>query len=405
MSGRAAQRLRGMPAHPVIGVGLFSWQFGGSERVGVDLALAFHRRGFKVVCFALHDSAGPMRAELEAAGVRCLEVNYDRWRGPLRYPRYLWAMWRTLRREGITALHLHHHGALVLCGPPAALAGIAHVVMTEHGLQSLEAYPAARRLARFFGHYASDITVVEPGQAEYFHRTLKVSRAKLHCIANGVLPTVDREPARALGRARLGLDPATFVFGYVGRLDPVKDLGTLLAAFARLPPGVAGLHLCLIGEGSERASLETRAAQLGIAPRVRFCGSRSDVTEVLTALDSLVLSSRSEGLPMVLLEAMAASVPCIATAVGGIPGLLADERGLLVPPGDPAALAAAMTALRSDPALGQRLAQRARAHVRERYALEPIVDRYLTLLGLPPQCGGLERGELRRHSRISPGAG
>jgi len=111
---------------------------------------------------------------------------------------------------------------------------------------------------------------------------------------------------------------------------------------------------------------------------------RTDVADVLMAADAVVMSSTSEGLPMILLEAMAAGVPCIATAVGGIPNLFGDDRGLSVPAQDADKLAAAMASLVRSPQLRQRLASNALKNLHEHYALDAIADRYLQLLGLPP---------------------
>jgi glycosyltransferase involved in cell wall biosynthesis len=370
---------------PTIAEGLFSYEFGGSERVGVDLALEFKRRGYQVVCFALHGSDGPMRAELERAGIRCLDLDYQRFRGSLRRVRYYWTLWRMLRRERIRALHVHHHGAMILCGIPARLAGISRIVMTEHGLQALMERPQARRLTVRYCRFASDITVVEQTQADYFHRQLGFPVAKLHVVANGV-----RVPTRSaadveLKRRELAIPAGTFAFFYVGRLNPVKDLGTLLQAFAALPPDLAARsRLYLVGDGPERAALEARAAALGLSGRAIFLGARNDVSEVLMAADAFVMSSKSEGLPMVLLEAMAAGVPCVATAVGGIPDLFGEDRGLSVPAQDAPALAGAMASLASSPELRERLVSNATQNLRRHYALDAIVDRYLELLGLPP---------------------
>jgi glycosyltransferase involved in cell wall biosynthesis len=370
---------------PTIAEGLFSYEFGGSERVGVDLALEFKRRGYQVVCFALHGSDGPMRAELERAGIRCLDLDYQRFRGSLRRVRYYWTLWRMLRRERIRALHVHHHGAMILCGIPARLAGISRIVMTEHGLQALMERPQARRLTVRYCRFASDITVVEQTQADYFHRQLGFPVAKLHVVANGV-----RVPTRSaadveLTRRELAIPAGTFAFFYVGRLNPVKDLGTLLQAFAALPPDLAARsRLYLVGDGPERAALEARAAALGLSGRAIFLGARNDVSEVLMAADAFVMSSKSEGLPMVLLEAMAAGVPCVATAVGGIPDLFGEDRGLSVPAQDAPALAGAMASLASSPELRERLVSNATQNLRRHYALDAIVDRYLELLGLPP---------------------
>src|SRR6476660_967617 len=107
---------------PVIAEGLFSYQIGGSERVGVDLALEFSRRGYQVLCFAFYDSDGPMRAELEEAGIRCRDMNYEKLRGISKRIIYQWRFLQMLRAERVSALHVHHATALILCGIPAALA-------------------------------------------------------------------------------------------------------------------------------------------------------------------------------------------------------------------------------------------------------------------------------------------
>jgi glycosyltransferase involved in cell wall biosynthesis len=369
---------------PVIAEGLFTYRIGGSERVGVDLALEFKRRGYQVVCFAFHDSDGPMRAQLQAAGIRCLDMNRDRFSGALGRVLYLWKFWRMLRRERISALHVHHTAALILCGIPAQLARVKKVVMTEHAIKWRER-PHSRGPAQYYCRYASEITVVEPAQAAYFHSELGVAAERVHCVTNGVR-LVSRTPeyVRRM-RQKLGIAAEVFAFFYVGRLDPIKDLGTLLDAFAALPPEVfRRSRLYLVGEGTERTKLEARRDALGLADRAVFFGARNDVSELLLAADALVMSSISEGLPMVLLEAMAAGVPCVATAVGGIPGLLGSDRGLAVPARDSAALAAAMASIAQSPQLRARLVANALENLRKNHALDAIVDRYLELLGLPP---------------------
>ncbi len=376
---------------PVIAEGLFSFQIGGSERVGIDLALEFKRRGYEVVCFAFQDSDGPMRTELERSGVRCLDMNYGNFRGPLRWIRYQWHFWRMLRRERIRALHVHHHGALVLCGIPARLARIPRVVMTEHGLQALQERPRARKLAAQFSRYATAITVVEPAQAVYFHTVLGVATDKLFCIANGVRVRTRSEEAVKRMRRALGIPPEEFTFFYVGRLNAVKDLGTLMDAFATLGDDVfTRARLYMVGEGPERAMLETKRAALALDDKVVLLGARDDVLDLLMAADALVMSSNSEGLPMALLEAMAAGVPCVATAVGGIPALFGQDRGLLVRAQDASELARAMAALARSPEMRAGLVANARENLTRNHTVDSIVDRYLELLGLPPTCARIE---------------
>jgi len=386
---------RSMREVPVIAEALFSYQIGGSERVAVDLAVEIRRRGYRVVCFAFHDSDGPMRAELERSGVSCVDMNYDEFRGVFKRVHYLWACWQMLRRERVRALHVHHAAALILSGIPALLARVNRVVMTEHGLQALKDQPRYRRSAAHYCRYADHITVVEPAQADYFRAQLGVPSSKLRYVANGVRlpPTRSAECTRRM-RQKLALPDDVFAYLYVGRLSPEKDLGTLLDAFAALPADVSSRsRLYLVGDGSDRPSLEARCAALGLVDRAIFLGARTDVSEILTAADAFAMSSATEGLPMVLLEAMAARVPCVATAVGGIPGLFADGKGLIVPPHDSAKLAEAMASIARSPELREYIVANALEHVRRNHALDLIVDQYLSLLGLPPSLAGASTQE------------
>ncbi len=363
---------------------MFSFDFGGSERVAADLAAEFQARGYRVVCFAFHGTTGPVRDELEGIGIRCFEMSYE---GVRTHPRplfYWWRLWRMLRREQVRALHVHHIGALMLIGVPAWLAGVPRMVMTEHGLQTLMEKERHRRLTRRYAPLASDITVVEPGQIEYLIETVGLPPAKLHCVPNGIRVRSPAQSDVVQARQRLGHSGDEFVFLCVARLNPVKDLGTLLRAFTLLPDDVRRTSvLYIVGDGSERAALEALRDALGLQRSVTFLGARGDVPDLLPAAGALVMSSLSEGLPMALLEAMAAGVPCVATAVGGIPALLGPRCGLVVPAQDPAALAQAMAELQRSPQLRSEFAGNAVAMIRDRYKLEPVVDRYLELLGLP----------------------
>ena len=169
----------------------------------------------------------------------------------------------------------------------------------------------------------------------------------------------------------------------VGRLKAPKDFWTLVQAMALLSSG--GCRLRIAGDGPERAALNEEIGRLGLTGVVELLGDRDDVVELLRQSHLFVLSSRSEGMPMSVLEAMASGVPVVASAVGGLPELVADEEsGLLVEPGDPQALAAAISRLVEDTALRQRFA--AAGHARARQLFDPErwrrehVDLYRRLL-------------------------
>ena len=161
-------------------------------------------------------------------------------------------------------------------------------------------------------------------------------------------------------RKRLGIPPEATVFLSVGRLTWVKGYDMLLEAFSKAGFGSERPWLVLVGDGEERGKLEEQAKRLKIIDRVCFTGELADIREALAASTVFVLSSRNEGMGRVLVEAMAAGLPVIGTAVGGIPTLVKDgETGLLVPGGDAGALAKAMERLRAGPELRARLAERA----------------------------------------------
>ncbi len=215
-----------------------------------------------------------------------------------------------------------------------------------------------------------------------------VSRAIVHKIAeerpssvpvslvhNGVdLARYDRTEACCTLAEDYGLEPGAQIVGVVGRLEPEKGHPTLIDAWPRVLRAVPDAYLLIVGEGSRREALEHQVAELGIGSRVIFTGRRDDVPAVTAALDVAVLPSYREAQGLTILEAMALSRPVVASNVGGIPEMVEDGRtGLLVPPHDPEALAAAITRLLVDHPLADMLARAGHDLVHERFCLELMV--------------------------------
>jgi glycosyltransferase involved in cell wall biosynthesis len=185
---------------------------------------------------------------------------------------------------------------------------------------------------------------------------------------------------RSTTRARESLAADTPCLLVLASLVARKGIDVLLDALARLGARAPQPVLWIAGEGPERDALERRAHVLGLTQRVRFLGRRSDAGDLLAACDVFVLPSRLEGLGVAALEAMAAARPVVASAVGGLAEAVEHEStGLLVPPEDPDALAAALARLLEDPALGKRLGDAGPARVREHYAAERMVEAYEAL--------------------------
>ncbi len=176
--------------------------------------------------------------------------------------------------------------------------------------------------------------------------------------------------------ARRGFDPRRRLVAQVGRLAPQKDYPTFLAAAARVAAQVPDVDFLVVGEGELRGELEATATRLGLAGRVRFLGLRHDVPALLGAVDVLALTSLYEGLPNVVIEAMATGAVAVATDVGGCRELLAPgETGFVVPPGDVEAVAAAVLAVLRAPETARRVAAAARRRIEAEFGLDAMVQR------------------------------
>ncbi len=176
-------------------------------------------------------------------------------------------------------------------------------------------------------------------------------------------------------RAEIGAAARDVVVGYAGRMVPVKDVDTLLRAFARAAAAVPDMRLLLGGSGPERARAEALAASLGVAARTHFIGWTQDLRRFYSTLDLFALSSLNEGTPVAVIEAMAASRPIVATEVGGVPDVVQHgTTGLLVPARDPGALAGALIRLAEDAGMRRTMGHAGRAVARERYAHTRLVD-------------------------------
>lgn len=183
-------------------------------------------------------------------------------------------------------------------------------------------------------------------------------------------PMLEVERHSGVLRARLNLADEPIV-GVLGRLAPIKDHVTLLEAVARLD----GIHLAVLGDGELRARLQERVGELGIEHRVHFAGWVLDVPAAIADMDVVALTSRNEGTPVSLIEAHACGRPVVATDVGGVRAVVKDPAtGFLVPPGDAAAVAAALEKLLGDPPLARRMGAAGREHVRHRFTADRLVS-------------------------------
>ena len=207
-------------------------------------------------------------------------------------------------------------------------------------------------------------------------------RRKMRVVYNGI--DLTRLPAFELDRrgtrARLGFPPDRRLVAQVGRLAEQKDFPTFLRAAAQVAAEVADVDFLVVGQGELRGELEALTRELGIAERVRFTGVRHDVPALLGAVDVLALTSRFEGLPNVVIEAMAGGAVPVVTSVGGTPSLVTSgETGFFVPCGEPGATAEAILRVLREPELARRFAVAGRRRIETDFGIETMVQRTVTV--------------------------
>jgi glycosyltransferase involved in cell wall biosynthesis len=235
------------------------------------------------------------------------------------------------------------------------------------------------RLRATVGNAQAFVAISSPIEQEL--RAVGAEPSRIHRLVNGVdllrfRPAADGERAQA--RVALGLSPTAPLVSYVGRLSHEKGVDVLLHAWPLLLQQVPGAELLLAGDGPARGALEAQVLALGLGRAVHLLGAVSAPEQVLLASDAAVLPSRTEGLPVALLEAMATGLPVVATSVGGTPEVMDAETGQLVLPEDPPALAQALArALRSREA--QAAAVRARARIESLHGAAEVAARHLAL--------------------------
>jgi glycosyltransferase involved in cell wall biosynthesis len=342
---------------------------GGAEQVVVDLALGLQAAGATSVVFVPARGEGWLAGQLQGSGVAVERFDLAR---PLS-PACAQGVAAALRRHEVQVAHSHEFSMAFYGAWASRLAGIPHVI-TMHGGRYY-ADRLRRRVALRLAVAASRRTVAVSSQlASDLRRDLLVPAAHISTIPNGV------RAARAEGaalRAELELGPDDTLLVAVGNLYPVKGHRHLVDAVALLTERHPGVHVAIAGRGGCAEALRAQARDQGLAARVHLLGLRSDVRAVLAAADVFVLPSLSEGLPLALLEAMFAGRAIVASDVGEVGTALGGgEAGLLVPPADAPALAAALDLLLTRPERAREMGERAARRAAEEYDVARMVRRY-----------------------------
>lgn len=362
--------------------------FFGAERVVAELAMASVRDGrVAPVVGIINNRYNPhleIRDMLAPSGISCVAFpcasRFDL--------RLLLSLRKYIRRNRVDIVHAHGYKANFYAHLATRLSPAAAVATVHNWIRNDAALRRYALLDKFLLRGFDAVAVVSRALEDEV-RAAGIPGSRIWFIANGIGggTRVTADQADAARRA-FGIQPGVKVVGTVGRLSEEKGYRSFMQAALAVARRAPAVHFLLVGDGPLRDELARRVAAEGYADRFIFAGVRQDVPLCLAAMDVFMLPSLVEGMPMALLEAMAAGVPVIATAVGAVPGIISDPvSGRLVPPGNAAALAECLTTVLADPAGARRMADAAAVAVRDHYSADAMARAYACLYAAQGQGG------------------
>lgn len=341
---------------------------GGQERLVLHLSRELAARGHEPVIVSL-SRGGALVAEADAGGVPV----YFAERGNGADAFLVARLARLLRVLSAEVVHTHNPAPLLHAIPAAIAGGVRRRVHTKHGANNYgrRGLWAARAVVRAL----DALVAVSPQTAAIARSKERMPERRLHVVPNGIpLRDFHADPeARLRVRHEMGIPEDAFVVGSIGRLADEKEYPRLVAAVAPLLSN--RFRLVLVGDGDARSAIE-RSIPPPLAAYVTLTGMRRDVPALLAAFDSFALSSRTEGLPLAVPEAMACELPVVATSVGGLPSVISPASGVLVPPGDENALRSAIEGLARRPEQRLAMGAAARREALAAFAIERMADAY-----------------------------
>lgn len=344
---------------------------GGAEMYALSLASNLDRNRYRVILCAL-DQGGALEPEVCRSGIPYFVMH----RRPGIQLGLMWKLFLLFRRTGVEVVHTHHFNQLFYSAVGARLAG-ARLIHTEHSVEFCSRWDLRLALRLLCGLCDKVVTVGSHGERTLRQRVGIPSR-KLRVIPGGVKLSNSSEP-RDEARRSLGISQDARVATIVARLYPEKNHRMLLAAFDAVRRHVPGARLLIVGEGVEEAAISAEISRLGLTDLVHMLGVRRDIDRILAASDVFLLSSHREGFPIAVLEAMAAELPVIATAVGDLPSILEDGvTGRLIGPGDTQAFASAIIDVLNDPKAARQMGRQGRRSVAA-FGVAKMVEKYEAL--------------------------
>jgi glycosyltransferase involved in cell wall biosynthesis len=353
---------------------LHTLHVGGAEVLAARLARRF-APSFRIV-FACLDELGTLGEDLQRDGfpvhVLGRKPGLD-WRCVIR-------LGKVLRQEGVDVIHAHQYTPFFYALLGRWFAGRPPILFTEHGRH----FPDERRTKRVIANrilLSRRDRVVGVGEAvrQALIMNEGIPPHRVDVVYNGIdFERYRKNGADRLGiRREIGLACDDLVILQVARFDYLKDHATALQALKKVVESQPNARLVLAGDGPERGLIEKTIAELGLGDHVRLLGTRKDVARLLAAADIFLLTSISEGIPLTLIEGMAARLPIVATSVGGVPEVVEDGKtGLLAPAGDGDALAGHLLRLAVNPTLRQEMGERGSVRAQSLFSESQMVAQY-----------------------------
>ena len=346
---------------------------GGAERMAVHIVLGLNRQRFEPAVVAYSGRYGSdLEEQLDQAGIKTWFLG----KGPGFDWRTYYRLHRVFKEFRPHIVHTHVH-VMRYAFPSLVYFKPRLMVHTVNNIAEREIEPRARWLQRLAYQRGVIPVAVAREVAASLERLYGIGNCRVvwNCIPTDLYASP--QAPRELWRARQGFSTDDILFICVARFAPQKNHALLINAFAKGPASDPKAHLVLAGQGVLRAQSQERVNQLGLTGRVHFLGLRTDIPDVLGAADIFVLSSHYEGNPLSVIEAMAAGLPIVSTAVGGVPELLRNgQEGFIVQPGRAEELSQAMMTLLRDAGLRKAMGAAAAARAKEKFDVAAMVRAY-----------------------------
>jgi len=353
---------------------------GGAQKIQIILAEAIREHDVPLTVLSLESGSRStfIPGDLQSLGVDV--TFYPSNGGGVLNPKRIWRIARFLRREGFDVVHTHLTYANIIGALAGRLAGIP-VVTTLHNsrLDKRGRYIIRQTLETWVLRYlAHRVMAVGDATAQAHQKRLRGKHIEVIPNAITAIPSISQAERSAV-RTEIVNDPSRPLLLSVGRINLQKGYSDLLTAFAHLRQKHPNAALAIAGRGGLHDELTAQIKTLGLEGHAMLLGPRDDVPRLLAASDIFVSSSLWEGLPIAILEAMAAGLPIVATNVSDVPRVVVDGTGLLVPPQEPTQLSEAVCSLLDDPALRQSFGTAARTHITHHHSAAKWIKEILTM--------------------------